>query len=521
MKKEIDQINAVPSKRLFLSIIADYDLNRSICELVDNAIDHWTRSGKKGKLNISIEPELSQQTITISDNGGGIIRDEIPYIVGPGQTSNKPQDEIIGIFGVGSKRAVVALSQEIKITTRHKRNKTYRIEFDDKWLESESWLLPLYEFDEIAIGTTIIELQKLRMHIDDEAIGFLKVYLSETYALFLKKQDVTISVGSEIIRAKTFENWAYPPKYPPLAYSGKIKTEESKDVSVKVKAGLSLESSPASGEYGVYFYCNNRLIAKNLKSHEVGFGRGLAGVPHPNMSLTRVIVNFTGEAISMPWNSSKSNINPNHAVFLALREWLMRVVKDFTSLSRRWEGSWHTEVFKHKKGAFKSITIPDFHSAKKSFLPPLPISRPRYVDKVVQANKSTVKTKPWTKGLYESIVAVDYIMGQRLEQKGRIALILLDSNLEIAFKEYLVNDSGGQYSNRKLLDLFQTRHNVESEIKKYINLSDDDWRKIKHYYDLRNKLVHERATVGINDTQVNDYRKLVQRVLNKLFKLKF
>lgn len=36
MKKEVDRVSAIPSKRLFWSIIADYDLNLSICELVDN-----------------------------------------------------------------------------------------------------------------------------------------------------------------------------------------------------------------------------------------------------------------------------------------------------------------------------------------------------------------------------------------------------------------------------------------------------------------------------------------------------
>lgn len=39
VKKQVGTIEAIPSKRLFLSIIADYDLNRSICELVDNAPD--------------------------------------------------------------------------------------------------------------------------------------------------------------------------------------------------------------------------------------------------------------------------------------------------------------------------------------------------------------------------------------------------------------------------------------------------------------------------------------------------
>lgn len=38
-EKEVYRIDAVPSKRLFLSIIADYDLNRLICELIDNALE--------------------------------------------------------------------------------------------------------------------------------------------------------------------------------------------------------------------------------------------------------------------------------------------------------------------------------------------------------------------------------------------------------------------------------------------------------------------------------------------------
>ena len=38
----------------------------------------------------------------------------------------------------------------------------------------------------------------------------------------------------------------------------------------------------------------------------------------------------------MPWNSSKSDISTKHEVFLALRTWLVQVVKDYSSLSRIW-----------------------------------------------------------------------------------------------------------------------------------------------------------------------------------------
>ena len=188
------------------------------------------------------------------------------YIVGPGQTSNLPTDEVIGIFGVGTKRAVVALAQDVKITTRYGNEKTYQVEFDDSWLRTEDWKLPLYEVDEIPEGTTIIELHKLRFVITDEAISQLKEHLEATYAHFLKNNQINIKLGQDRLKTKSFENWAYPPNYEPRSYVGSLPIQEDKKVLVKVTAGLTLESSPAAGEYGVYFYCNDRLIARGLKT---------------------------------------------------------------------------------------------------------------------------------------------------------------------------------------------------------------------------------------------------------------
>src|SRR6266566_4884218 len=145
MKNQIDELDATPSKRLFLSIIADYDLNRSICELVDNALDVWVRGSRSAKVTISIQLDTRQQTIVVQDDAGGLPRSDLRYIVGPGETGTQPTDETIGIFGVGTKRAVVALAQDVKITTRFPKEKTYQIDFDDKWLEDNDWELPVYE----------------------------------------------------------------------------------------------------------------------------------------------------------------------------------------------------------------------------------------------------------------------------------------------------------------------------------------------------------------------------------------
>lgn len=521
MKKETDRIDATPSKRLFLSIIADYDLNRSICELVDNALDVWVRGGKTKNIGIKVTLNKVQQTITVEDDAGGLPKDDLRYVVGPGQTGTTPTDETIGIFGVGTKRAVVALAQDITIKTRHGKQTTHQVEFDDAWLADEDWELPVYEVDGISPGTTIVELQKLRVQVTDEAISQLRDHLKTTYARFLVKSNIILALNGEKLTPQFFENWAYPPNFAPRKYTGTLKTDEGREIRVEAVAGLTRESSPAAGEYGVYFYCNERLVARALKTFDVGFVKGLAGLPHPKVSLTRVLVFLNGDARSMPWNSSKSDISTKHEVFLALHNWLVQVVKDYASLSRIWMGDWPDKVFQYDTGTIKEIQIDDFPAVTKSFLPPMPKSRPRYGEVITQKNRRVAKKKPWTKGLYEGVIAADLIAKQKLEQRNRIAFIVLDSTLEIAFKEYLVNESGTTYNDAKLLSLFSNRSLVHSEIKKYVTIKADTWKKIEHYYRLRCKLVHERATVGISDAQIEDFRDVVERVLRKLYKLKF
>jgi hypothetical protein len=523
MKNEIERLDATPSKRLYLSIIADYDLNRSICELVDNGLDVWVRNKKAGNITITITLDKSQQTISVEDDAGGLPKSELRYIVGPGQTGTDPSDETIGIFGVGTKRAVVALAQDIKIRTRYHKQGTYQVDFDDRWIENDDWELPVYEVDNIAEGSTIVELQRLRIQITDEAIAQLKDHLSTTYAKFLSNNSITLEVNEEKISPKFFENWAYPPDFEPRKYTTVLKTEDNFEVRVEAYAGLTCESSPAGGEYGVYFYCNDRLVARALKTFDVGFTKGFAGLPHPKVSLTRILIFLNGDARCMPWNSSKSDINTKHIVFLAIQGWLMQVVKDYASLSRIWMGDWPDKVFKYTSGIIKEVPVDDLPRINKSFLPPLPKSRPRYGEVITQKNKPIASQKPWTKGLYEGVIASDLIWKQKpLEQKNRIALIVLDSTLEIAFKEYLINESGVYYTDAQLQNIFSKRHLVHQEIQKHTTvIKPGVWKKITYYNNLRNKLIHERATVGIGDAEIKDFREVVESVLNKLYKLSF
>ena len=107
-KTEIEPINGTPVKRMFWSIISDYDLRTGICELVDNALDLWMASGQSRKLQVNISLDVDRQLISIKDTAGGVDEKDLWVLVAPGGSKNDPNAGIIGIFGVGSKRASVA-----------------------------------------------------------------------------------------------------------------------------------------------------------------------------------------------------------------------------------------------------------------------------------------------------------------------------------------------------------------------------------------------------------------------------
>jgi hypothetical protein len=132
-----------------------------------------------------------------------------------------------------------------------------------------------------------------------------------------------------------------------------------------------------------------------------------------------------------------------------------------------------------------------------------------------------VQSKPWTRGLYESIIAVDFILKKNLEQRNRICLILLDSTLEIGFKEYLVNESGIAYSNDRIQRIFKDRTQVHQEVKQntFKKISASDWLTIEYFYKLRCDLIHRKATISIADEDLTRYRELVVKVLQRLFGL--
>ncbi len=521
--KKLEPIDATPEKRIYASIIADYDIKKALCELIDNVLDNG-KMNSLPKVSININMHNPSQTVDILDNSGGV--SELRNLISPGATGNISKEELIGMFGVGTKRATVALAKNICIKTRIKGEHTKILKYDETWIkDSENWTITPFVADrkeeEIKHSETVIELSNLRKPFDHDLIKEIYEHFSEVYAIFIEENFIELKLNDTLVKPKFFENWSYSPKYIPTKYWGFIENE-GKKIKVEILAGLSNRSNP-SGDWGVYIYCNKRLVGKKLKSLEVGFGTGLAGKPHPSISLLNVLVFIKGESCLMPWNSSKSDINYSHITFKKIQKNLQNLVIRYAKISRSLEGKWAGKLFRYTSGkiAKKKIT---FEKILNKELPPLPPPKKQEIIKIRDSNKKIFDNKPWTKGVFGGIEAKEIVLRKEFSERNRFLLILLDSTLEIGFKEFLVNDSGGAYSNQKLLSLFSIRKDVHLEIKKYTKgklISKKEWTLINYYYNLRCNLIHQKASVNLDEREIEIFSDTTKSVLKKLFGFKF
>ena len=113
-------------------------------------------------LSIDINLDVGRQVISVSDNAGGIKHEELRLLIAPGGSRNDPDAEIIGIFGVGGKRASIALGEHVEIRTRHKKQQTYQLDITKEWLDADDWEMPVYEVPDVSPGTTMVEISYLR-----------------------------------------------------------------------------------------------------------------------------------------------------------------------------------------------------------------------------------------------------------------------------------------------------------------------------------------------------------------------
>jgi hypothetical protein len=524
-KRPVQSVDGSPKKRLFWSIISDYNLKTALCELIDNALDQWLLDKKAPPLTIELDLDVERKVISVKDNAGGVRLNDLHVLIAPGGSRNDPLAELIGVFGVGGKRAAIALAENIEIRTRHENGRTHELDITRAWIESDDWHIPAYEIPDIRERTTEIDLSYLRKPLTETDIDDLRVHIGYTYSWFIT-QGCTIALNGDLVAPIVFDAWAYPPGHSPRRMVYDVDLADIGRVNFDVTAGLIRDRDREGGNYGVYFYCNQRLIVKELKTREVGyFVTAEAGVPHFDSSLCRTIVRLQGPAKGMPWTSNKTGINFDHPLFKQISRTIIDLTSHFTRLSRRFREDWPNSVIRHDKGDIEIQRADEVTPAGRLLLPSLPREqRPRGV-RHKGANEQQIDRQPWTLGLVEAFDAIDVIERQNLQTKNRFALILLDSNFEIAMKEVIVNRPKvfppHEFTNKKISELSERRTEVIKAVRAKINIPDELIDKANYYYSIRNSLTHERATANPTDADIRGYTTVVQQLLRILFDLQF
>lgn len=174
------------------------------------------------------------------------------------------------------------------------------------------------------------------------------------------------------------------------------------------------------------------------------------------------------------------------------------------------------EILPYTTGEIEEINLIDrvYNDSDFPILPPGQIPRN---ERIFRQNREALRDNPWSRGLLENIMAVDMILRSRLQNKNRYSLILLDSCLEISFKEYIVNVLHFQLSQRQS----RFREDLISTIRNNIDFEESIWTRINYYYRLRNSLYHETATLDVIEEDIMNFRELVCNILSRLFNLSF
>ena len=382
--KDSKLVHGDPTKDFFISmLIKDITLRDAIGDLVDNSVDAIKAKAKNGSLKgYWIKINFDGNSFSISDNGSGIeeeVAREYAFKLGKPQ-DHKLIDYSIGRFGIGMKRAFFKMGDNISVkSTAPTSNYSITITLS-KWKQNEkSWD---FTFDTVhkgqknaaaSTGTTI----KISDLSADAKENFKKaLFENELKDEIAEEQILNISKGISIQINGTalvppLLTLKFDKEIVPAYWKHTFKHKEA-ELDVEVYAGVSEEKED---EGGWNIFCNDRLILARDTSAMTGWtGAGGDGVAkyHQQFWGFRGYVFFDSKKSSvLPWNTTKTGIDPDSSDYLAVRKKMIEMMKDVFLLlnrqkkEREKDNPVKNQVLNNKVKTSKAISIIQVTNNKK------------------------------------------------------------------------------------------------------------------------------------------------------------
>lgn len=329
--------NAHPTKAFFVRMLTrDISLEDCILDLVDNAVDAaWASVDAtpttldKGEAleQFAIAVDIGSESFSITDNCGGISLDDAAdyaFTFGRDEFQGR-EDYTIGVYGIGMKRAVFKLGNEISIRSTTEADEPFAVPIDVKeWMAD---LEPIWDFDiesseplpEPGVEIRVSQLsEETATAFDDPAfVNRLRRIVARDYMLPLM-QGLTLKING-----KPVEGWEITFKTG-SGFKPMRELYHEGEVAVEIFAGMNSDppntSEPRARESehrsGWYVLCNGRVVLVADRTALSVWGRDRFPSWHPQYEGFVGVVLFSSKHPELlPMTTTKNSVDVSSAIY--------------------------------------------------------------------------------------------------------------------------------------------------------------------------------------------------------------
>lgn len=354
---------ANPTKSFFVSMITrDITLEDCILDLIDNSVDGAWRTEGSRPMGLDQDTDLSPYLIritatpekfSISDNCGGMALDEA--VAHAFSFGRKPDDEAdnfsIGIYGIGMKRAVFKLGNQINVRSTFTDDNGERLSFAvpidvPKWLVNQELPWDFDIDDDEALPDNGVEINVQNLHEGTATSFGNPAFIQNLRRIIGRDYSFHLHRGLRIdLNGKSIQGWQIELLQSEDFQPVRVSYEDAAGgaVSVEVIGGMAApppDSTEPDAEdegerrFGWYVVCNGRIVLAADKTALSGWGEELPNW-HRQYSGFIGLVFFTAEnAGSLPLTTTKRSVDTTSEVYRRARPKMREVTRawiDYTN----------------------------------------------------------------------------------------------------------------------------------------------------------------------------------------------
>lgn len=308
----------------------DIDFKHCILDLIDNAVDAFTRSRRSSG---SIDMTFNDEFFEIRDNCGGISEDDLLNTVFRfGGRISQSSENRLGIYGVGLKRAIFKIGNAFEFESFDGTN--HNIVYED---DLAAWKMR----DEPGTDSWKFRVKK-GTPLRKEGYSRLKIYkLKDSYRkmITLRAQiarDVSIKYVMFMKEGLTFRVDEKP--IVPIAFDmpsteelqPATKTIEREDLKIRITCGynprVKRREKPPEGRYGWNIFCNDRLILVSDTTEMTGWGApGNPGFHTLYYPFSGYVWINSNDVSKLPVNTMKTGLVPSSETYKLVLDEMWRL----------------------------------------------------------------------------------------------------------------------------------------------------------------------------------------------------